>query len=196
MLLFYMTSVTESETDSKKSRDNLDCLIAETANKNKKAFEELYNITSPSVYSYSLSVLKNTYDAEDVMHDCYINIYNSAGTYKSDGKPMAWILTIAKNLCLGKLRVKKRQSDIADEDWEKSVSENDELDVEDKLVISKCMKCLSDEERQIVVLHAVAGFKHREIAEHMELALPTVLSKYNRAVKKLRKEIEKECDMA
>ena len=51
------------------------------------------------------------------------------------------------------------------------------------------MKLLTDEERQIVVLHAVGGFKHREIAELIGLSLPTVLSKYSRAVKKLRKHL-------
>ena len=51
---------------------------------------------------------------------------------------------------------------------------------------------LSDTERQIVVLHAVSGFKHREIAAMLNLPLPTVLSKYNRAIKKLRSQLEKE----
>ncbi len=45
---------------------------------------------------------------------------------------------------------------------------------------------LSDDERQIVMLYAVAGLKHREIADLMEMALPTVLSKYHRTLKKLR----------
>lgn len=49
---------------------------------------------------------------------------------------------------------------------------------------------LGGEERRIFLLHAVAGFKHREIAEFMELPLATVLSKYSRAVKKMRKYLE------
>lgn len=53
------------------------------------------------------------------------------------------------------------------------------------------MKQLTDQERQIVMLHAVAGFKHREIAELLELPLSTVLSKYRRALKKLRHSLEK-----
>lgn len=54
-------------------------------------------------------------------------------------------------------------------------------------MLTECMNRLSDEERQIVMLHAVSGFKHREIAAILELSLPAVLSKYNRALKKLRK---------
>jgi RNA polymerase sigma-70 factor (ECF subfamily) len=53
-------------------------------------------------------------------------------------------------------------------------------------VLDACLGQLSDEERQIVVLHAVAGFRHREIAALLELPLPTVLSKYSRALKKLK----------
>ena len=192
MLLFYMTSVIENETDSQIDREILDRLIAGTANKNKEAFEELYNITSPSVYSYSLSVLKNKYDAEDVMHDCYINIYNSAESYVSKGKPMAWILTIAKNLCFLKLRKNQKASDISEEDVERKAFLDENLSAEDKFVIEKCMNCLSDTERQIIILHAVSGFKHREIAELLEIRLSTVLSKYNRAIKKLGELIEKE----
>ena len=63
---------------------------------------------------------------------------------------------------------------------------NPAVTAENKAAIRACMERLSDEERQIVVLHAVSGFKHREIASLLSLALPTVLSKYNRAIKKLR----------
>ena len=54
------------------------------------------------------------------------------------------------------------------------------------------MERLSDEERQIVMLHAVAGFRHRETAALLTLPLPTVLSKYQRALKKLRTILKEE----
>ena len=52
------------------------------------------------------------------------------------------------------------------------------------------MEALRDDEREIVSLHALTGLKHREIAALMDLALPTVLSKYNRALKKMRASLE------
>lgn len=57
---------------------------------------------------------------------------------------------------------------------------------EDRLVLESMLAFLTDEERQIVTLHALTGLKHREIAALLELPLPTVLSKYNRALKKLK----------
>ncbi len=193
MLFLYTTS--EKEYNTVSDRKYLDSCIAQISNKSEEGLAELYKLTSSSVYAYALSILKNTFDAEDIMHDCYINIYHSADRYQSSGKPMAWILTIAKNLCFQKLREKKKVSDILDENWESLLMDNHAITVEDKLLIEKCMRILTDEERQIVVLHAVADFKHREIADLMDLLLPTVLSKYNRAVKKLKLELEKECEM-
>lgn len=60
---------------------------------------------------------------------------------------------------------------------------------EDRLILRTAMEALSDEERQIVALHALSGFRHREIAEVLELPLATVLSKYHRALKKLRSRL-------
>ena len=62
--------------------------------------------------------------------------------------------------------------------------------MEDRNVLLACMEQLSDQERQIVILHAVSGFKHREIAALLELPLSTVLSKYNRALKRLRQHLQ------
>ena len=73
------------------------------------------------------------------------------------------------------------------EDWENYISGNPNMTAEDRVILSECLRSLSDEERQIVMLHAVSGFKHREIAGLLEMPLSTVLSKYNRAMKKLRK---------
>ncbi len=166
-----------------KMLDNLICSIADGDN---QALAQLYHETSGSIYAFALSFLKNSHDAQDVLHDCYLSIYSAAADYRSDGKPMAWILTIAKNLCLKILRQRKRTADLPLEDWRNYVDTCVEMTADDKVVLRQCMEHLSDEERQIVVLHAVSGFKHREIAELMNLALPTVLSKYHRAIKKLK----------
>ncbi len=57
------------------------------------------------------------------------------------------------------------------------------------MVIETAFKVLVDEERQILMLHAVSGLKHREIATVMDMSLNTVLSKYHRAIKKMRSEL-------
>lgn len=164
----------------------LDAYIARVANNDKAALTEIYRMTSSSVYGFALSILKNIHFAEDVLQDTYIRIYSSSSGYKSMKKPLAWILTITRNLCMMKLRDQQKIADLPPGEWNISTERFPAITVEDKLVLAACMEKLSDEERQIVMLHAVAGFKHREIADVLSLRLPTVLSKYNRAIKKLR----------
>lgn len=171
----------------------LDTYIRRIAAGDTRALENLYHETHTSVYAYVISVLKNVHDAEDVLHDCYLAVHSAAANYSSSGKPMAWIITIAKNLCLMKLRERKKKAEVEDEDFfiNAQYNEDSRLTPEDMFILNECMSELSDEERQIVVLHVVSGFKHREIASFLNMALPTVLSKYHRALKKLKTSLSK-----
>ncbi len=172
---------------TQRKEELLDHYIYRIAKNDKKALVELYHATSAAVYGLALSILKNSHDAEDVLQECYISIASASGSYRSQGKPMAWIMTITRNLCLMKFREYKKTSTLPDEDWEKYLVRNNRVTLEDRLVLTECMKRLSDIERQIVVLHVVAGLKHREIAKAFGIPLPTVLSKHSRALKKLKK---------
>lgn len=169
-----------------------DALLARMAQGDMQALQTLYEQVKTPVYAFALSVLKNAHDAEDVLQDTFVSLYGAAGGYRSNGKPMAWIMTVARNHCLQKLRARKKQADLPEEDWEDLVVTREDMGAEDRLILQQCMRALSDEERQILVLHAVTGFKHREIAEMLEMTLPAVLSKYHRAIKKLRSQFASE----
>ena len=72
----------------------------------------LYAECAPSVYAFALSILKNTQDAEDALHDCFVRIWENADSYRSRGKTMAWVLTVARNLCYSQLREHARRGEI------------------------------------------------------------------------------------
>ncbi len=165
----------------------LEELLASVANGDTDCLGEVYKETSVNIYSFALSMLKNSHDAEDVMHDVYLTVLASAHGYERRGKPMAWILTITKNHCLMKLRQRNKNADYCSDNWEETLALTTGLSPEDTVILRMCMEKLSDEELRIVVLHAVSGFKHREIADILSLPLPTVLSKYSRAIRKLKK---------
>ena len=168
-----------------------ECLMG-VSNGDLTYMHDLYNMTKNNIYAYALSILKNKEDAQDVCHDCYVAIYNSAYQYTSKGKPLAWMMTITRNLALAKLKEKQKYDDRPIEDFQ--LSKKERLSTVDKVTIETCMNVLDSVERQIVVLHAVSGFKHREIAQIMDMPLATVLSKYNRAMKKYKSEIMKGMD--
>lgn len=164
-------------------------LIERIAEDDMDAFEELYRATDKTVYAYILSVIKNPEDAKDIMQETYLKIRSAAHLYKKQGKPMAWIFTIAKNLCLMRIRTNGRTIDGPIEDYEGSpeLTTSGDFRSEDRIVLQAALDILAEEEREIVILHAVSGWKHHEIAEHLGMPLSTVLSKYNRSLKKLKK---------
>ena len=156
------------------------------------ALEELYALTGAFVYSCALSILRSPPDAEDVQHDCFLRILSEPESYVPEGKPLAWMYRIVKNLCLMKLRERKRLTPVDEPDaLRQAAPDNANMTAEDRLILMECMNALSPEENSIVVLHVIGGFKHIEIAKLLEMKLPTVISKYRRALKKLRKELEK-----
>ena len=62
----------------------------------------------------------------------------------------------------------------------------------DAMALRAALELLKEDERQIVLLHASAGLKHREIAASLGMPLATVLSKYNRSIKKLKQNLREE----
>ena len=160
------------------------------ASGDKAAFGLLYERAGSSVYAYALSMLRNREEAEDVKHDTFLKIHSAAHLYQFQGKPMAWILTITRNICLMRLRQKKHTPFSYGEMDEKKAGFEEISDVEDRMILKRAFEVLAEDELQIIMLHAVSGVKHREISEVMGVPLPTVLSKYRRGLKKLRREVE------
>ncbi len=169
-----------------------DELIYKIAQKDSKALEELYQKTNKAVYGFAYSILKNSYDAQDVLQDVFVKVYTAAHTYKGQGKPMAWIFTITRNLALLKIRQEKRTGVIDTQETQVEDTYQQDGDIENKLLLEMLLNTLSDEDRQIVVLHAFSGMKHKEIAQIMQLNLSTVLSKHNRALKKMRNILQED----
>lgn len=185
--MFGMTS-----TEHKTSPDHaeLDSCIFRIAAGEKTALGELYSATSKSVYGFVLSIVKNTADAEDALQDTYVKVWSAAENYHSQGKPMAWIFTIARNNATSLLREQSKKTELPEEDWSAAFADNPSVTSDDRMVLQAAMSTLCDDERQIVMLHAVSGLKHIEIAKIIGLPLSTVLSKYSRARKKLQKTLE------
>ena len=85
------------EEGSKLSSTVDDKLIKDIAKGSMEALHTLYEKINKSVYAFALSITKNPHDAEDVLQETFLKIYQKAKDYTSYDKPMAWIFTIAKN---------------------------------------------------------------------------------------------------
>jgi len=194
MMLIFSTFLFDEGPPQKKqdvSPAFLEPLLFKIAAEDLSAFEALYRNTDKTIYAYILSIIGNPFDAQDIMQDTYLKIRAGAHLYEAQGKPLAWIFTIAKNLAYMKLRSVRScpTAELEVLDWAASPNLATNANWEDSVILKEALHILPCEERQIVLLHALSGFKHREIANLLDLPLSTVLSKYIRSLGKLKKHL-------
>lgn len=183
----------QGELSMEYSRLEDDRLLSYVSAGDENAFHQLYQNTARAVYGYILSFMKNPQDAEEVMQETYLKIWTAADSYEAQGKPLAWMFTIARNLCYMRFRQQKNQADVSIYELEEQEPGEPCRQIEqapEKMVLLAALGQLKEEERQIVLLHEAGGMKHREIAECLQIPLATVLSKHSRAIKKMSRYVE------
>ena len=127
---------------------------------------------------------KDKYIAEDALQDTFITIYEKAGTFRHN--PRAWILTIAKNKAVSIIRKNSHTTSI--DDLTEDIADTAQIEniTLDKMHSDMLLSVLSEEDEKIVILHAVYGFKHREIAELMNMPPSTVKWRYKQSIDKMK----------
>ncbi|MDR3216642.1 MAG: RNA polymerase sigma factor [Clostridiaceae bacterium] len=173
----------------RKELDKQMCLLQQG---DENAFEVIYSETKRGLFSFIFSICKNYHTAEDLMQSAYIKLRASVGGYTPGSNALAWLFTIAKNLTLNELQRRKRE---VYSEFDAGSFELGHYTIDDKLpgqLLTTIMNTLSESESQIVLLHLVSGYKHREIAEMTGRPLGTVLWAYRNAIQKLQKVLKRE----
>lgn len=163
--------------------NGLDWLLTRIADGDNDAFEKLYLKTRRGVYAFLYTYYRNHHDTEDAMQSVYLRIKQKIYLYTTGGNARSWMLEIAKNFALNDI---KRRSYTELTDDESSFNSHAKNQSSELIITDLMERYLTDEERKILVLHVIWGYKHREIAELLGLPTGTVRSKYKRAVDKLK----------
>lgn len=160
-------------------------LINRIAKGDMGALEGLYNEYKTFVFRIALTILKDTYLAEDAAQETFMKILHNANQYRFAGSEKAWITKITRNIAIDMLR--KRRNEVV-----KEGEEMEELPVfpEDKLEFISIIQILDETDREIVCMRIITGLKHREIARILELKTNTVKKRYERALAKLAVSIK------
>lgn len=154
-------------------RNIINNLITKIGEGDELAMEELYNGISKAVFSFIMTYVKNSYSAEDLMQDTFIQIIKHPKKFDDTDNGMAYILTIARNLSLNFIKKEKRQQ----------ISTMEEIDLfsgatsgdsEKKVYLSQFLSTLSDEERRILIMKEYYGFTFEEIRKSTKLSIATV----------------------
>ena len=157
----------------------------------KYAFRQLYEVSYKPLYAFLLSLTQNAEDAQDLLQDTYVQIYQKSYLYHKEGNPMAWIMKIAKNLFLMKYRKEKEKKFVCYEDMEEELGFSQIEDVHNKVLLESMFSELSQEDRDIIIMHDVSGLKFKDIAQFTGKPVGTVLARYNRNIRKLQKKFSR-----
>lgn len=191
MLMFTFVYDEQVPTPEKYNSLELDeTLFKRIGQNDMDAFDTLYQLTERTMYAFCLSLSRDHQISLDLMQETYVKVLSAAHLYKPMGKPLAWMFTIAKNLYYTSVRREFKITNLEPEKIQDDSRFSYVTDMDDRVVLQAVLDKLTEEEREIVLLYAVTGLKHKEIAESIGLSLSTTLSKYHRALKKLRGYLE------
>lgn len=168
-----------------------------------QALEQIYNETRQMVYFTALSIVKNEEDAEDLVQDTYIKVFENIYRLQDEKAFLKWLKTIAVNISKNYLK-KKKPMLFQDDEQEDAVIGNIEEIGEDFLpqeyvdhaekreIIKKIVDDLPDAQRTAVILYYYNELPLSEVSKFMETADGTTKSRLNYARKQIRTKVFEE----
>ena len=162
------------------------------------AFARLYQATSSKLYGVALRILRREDWAEEVLQECYVNVWRHAPEYNaSRAAPMTWMTSIVRNRCLDWLRrpnplpLEVLGDEGADAIEDSGLGPLDELERSREAgAVARCLRGLDAKQRQAIALAFFDGLSHAELAQHLREPLGTVKTWVRRGLAKLRSCLE------
>ncbi len=173
-------------------------LLLKVAEGNRPAFTSLYERLSTPLYSLALKMLASEAEAQDLLQEVFLSVWNKASSYRTDrGSAFSWIVSQLRNRAIDRIRSRRRRGELLEEnapDLEPSGSavpssaENVAQKERGRHVRSALGK-LSVEQRQVLHLAYFEGLTQVEIAEKLEEPLGTVKARAHRGMARLREAL-------
>ncbi len=190
-------TVMQEQQSVSNSNDTLSVLLEAIANKEKTAFEDLYDATIQTMYGLALRITRSPEIAEDVVSDVYLQIWQQADRYSSErGNVLAWMTIVCRSRALDALRrlkpvrnheqiddaIDSRSMPIYQTEQHTEMPQDLLSAVESNSAIQHALKQLDDEQRQLLALAYFRGYSHHQLAEITGLALGTVKTRLRRTL--------------
>jgi len=162
-------------------------LVKKCLKKDRRAQQELFNRYKDAMYTLAYRITGNHDEASDALQDCFVNVFMKLEMFKGEATLGSWIKTI-----LVRTAVKKTKATFKYEDLE-HVSQESDLNIDDNLAgeaIEKAIINLDDGYRTVFMLIEIEGYKHREVAEILNISEGTSKSQFFNAKRNLRKQLQ------
>lgn len=162
-------------------------LVAALRSKDEQAFSHLYGHYSGALYGVIKQVVNDTELSNDVLQECFINIWRRIDTYdESKGRLFTWMLNIARNAAIDKTRSKGFQQSLKEIPLDGKVMQPSIKPGIDDFGLKKLLLKLKDEQRLLIDLSFFQGYTHEQIANALHIPLGTVKTRIRSALIQLR----------
>lgn len=167
-------------------------LVLALRNREKIAIEALYDMYSSALYGVICRIITDEATAEDVLQETFVKIWHSFSSYSTEkGRLFTWMINIARNLAIDKVRSKDFKNQSKNHELENNVTFIDEqrntVYKPELLGLKDLVETLKPEQKSILDLVYFKGYTHVEAADELGLPLGTIKTRLRMAIQQLRK---------
>lgn len=175
-------------------------IVRKVAAGDREAFAELYDRYAAVLLAQARRILRSQNEAEDLVHDLYLEVWRCADTYEaSRGTVRAWLCVRARSRALDRLKaahLSRRSAQDVNELIELATAEPESMLAMDGDAVRRSLDALPGEQRTVLELFYFDGLSLPEISERLSVPLGTVKSRASRAIGKLRADLSGELGAA
>ena len=159
-------------------------LLRRIARGDQQALGALYDVHGSRLLAIARRMLSSESDAEDLLHDVFIEIWKKAGDFDpTRGSVRTWIAMRVRSRCLDRLRSPRRRGQELNEAHMGATEMRPSLDTDN---LDAALQALPSGQREVVVMAYIEGLSGPEISEALAIPLGTVKSRTAAALSKLR----------
>ena len=162
------------------------------------AFGELYDGFAGAMFSLSLEILGDRWEAEEVIQDVFSYLWRKPESFAPNkGKFSSWLLVITRNRSIDRYRSRKRRLDRGESD--ETLAQKPDFNLVDgaegatqsdeRSHLRSAFNDLPEEQRKVLELSYFKGLNHVEISDLLDLSLGTVKSRIRLGIEKLRNSL-------
>ncbi len=155
------------------------------------AFERIYRLHVGRVYALCRRLATDPELAEELTQDTFVRVWHRLDTFEPGTQFRSWLFKVALNVVLADRRARGRRArwEVAVDNPARLESRSRRLEPRSGLDIERAIARLPPGARQVFVLHDIEGFRHDEIATHLEITPGTSKAQLHRARKLLREAL-------
>jgi RNA polymerase sigma-70 factor (ECF subfamily) len=175
-------------------------LLRRIAAGDRAALGEIYDRFSRPLYSTALHIVRDAAEAQDIVHDVFIALWNKAGVFDHErGTAFSWAVTLTRNRSIDRLRTRRRRAGLLEQSLPGDLGYGEAAggpaaDAEaargdESRLVRAALATLPAEQQRAVELAFFSGLTQQEIAARLQEPLGTIKARIRRGLVKLRETL-------